>query len=202
MYLFLLITNLMSVVTVKQRTVRRLVAGQPEAFREIYEAYRHKIFTYALTFTKSVPDAEEVVQQSFIRLWEHRRHVDPKRPLDPYIYRIARNYAFDYLKELARRTRLREDLRQLAPTGTHYESLPIDYERVAEEAISALPEKRQVIFRMNYDEGLSPQEIADTLHLSVHTVKSQLVKATKSLRLLLLRHVSLYLIGFSSLLLF
>ena len=176
---------------VKERTVRHFVAGSPVAFRSIYDAYKDKVFTYCLKFTKYAPDAEEVVQQSFIRLWEYRHRIDSNRPLGPYIYKIVRNCAFDYLKEVARTAQLKDDIRSAMPV-MHYEEgiQAADYEKLAEEAINTLPEKRQIIFRMSYDDGMSHQEIADTLELSVHTVKSQLVKATKALKMLMLRHAS------------
>lgn len=181
------------VTVVKKRTVRYFVAGNPTAFRSIYDAYKDKVFTYCLKFTKSVPDAEEVVQQSFIRLWEYRHMIDSTRPIGPYIYKIVRNCAFDYLKEVARTAQLKADVRS-ATRITYYEEdiQAVDYEKIAEEAINTLPEKRQIIFRMSYDEGMSHQEIADTLELSVHTVKSQLVKATKALRVLMLQRASMY----------
>ncbi len=162
------------------------------AFRKVYDAYQDKLFTYCLKFTKSVPDAEEVVQQAFIRLWEFRHNIDPARPLDPYVYRVARNCAFDYMKDAARAARLKEDLRAvLSPPSYHDEPSADEYLKLAQQAIDTLPEKRQIIFRMSYDEGMTHQQIAETLELSIHTVKSQLVKATKTLRLHLLQHVSL-----------
>ncbi len=180
-------------VTVKKRTVRCFVAGDPGAFRKVYDAYRDKLFAYCLKFTKSTPDAEEVVQQSFIRLWEFRHNIDLNLPLDPYVYRIARNCAFDYLKEAARTARLKEDFRSALSTSSYHEDGPSadKYDELAQQAIKMLPEKRQIIFRMSYDEDMTHEQIAEALQLSVHTVKSQLVKATKSLRLHLLQHVSL-----------
>lgn len=179
-------------VTLKKRTIRCFIAGDPVAFRKVYDTYKNQLFAYCLKFTKSAPDAEEVVQQAFIRLWEFRHNIDPNRPLNPYVYRVARNCAFDYLKEAARTARLKEDLRSVL-SSAHYQDGPTadEYVQIAQQAIETLPEKRQIIFRMSYDEGMTHQQIAESLQLSVHTVKSQLVKATKSLRLHLLQHVSL-----------
>ncbi len=179
-------------VTVKKRTVRCFVAGDPVAFRKVYDAYKDKLLAYSLKFTKSVPDAEEVVQQSFIRLWEFRGRINPNRPLDPYVYRIVRNCAFDYLKEVARAARLKEDLQSVLVAPSYQENLSANQcAEMAQRAIEMLPEKRQIIFRMNYDEDMTHQEIAEALQISIHTVKSQLVKATKTVRLLLLQQASL-----------
>ena len=180
-------------VTVKKRTVRCFIAGDPKAFRKVYDAYRDQLFAYCLKFTKSAPDAEEVVQQAFIRLWEFRCNIDPNRPLDPYVYRIARNCAFDCLKEAARTARLKEELQSVLSTSSYQQDGPSADEciELAQQAIERLPEKRQIIFRMSYDEDMTHEQIAETLQLSVHTVKSQLVKATKTLRLYLLQGISL-----------
>lgn len=181
-------------VTVSVSTVRRLVAGNPVAFRSVYNAYQGKLFAYCLKFTKSASDAEEVVQQAFVRLWEFRHNIDANRPLDPYIYRIARNCAFDYLKEVAQAARLKDDLRAAQRTASYQAEPSSDqYVALAQQAISTLPEKRQLIFRMSYDDNMTYQQIAEVLQLSVHTVKSQMVKATKALRLHLLQHTNLFL---------
>lgn len=178
--------------TIKKSTIRSFIAGNPLAFRKIYEAYQNKLFTYCLKFTKSVPDAEEVVQQAFIRLWELKHNIDPTRSLDPYVYRVARNCAFDYLKEAARTARFKEDLRLVSSSLSYQDEPSADkYAELAQQAIETLPEKRRIIFRMSYDEGMTYQQIAETLQLSVHTVKSQMVKATKALRLHLLQHANL-----------
>jgi RNA polymerase sigma-70 factor (ECF subfamily) len=188
-------------ITVKKRTVRSFIAGDPGAFRKVYDAYQGKLFAYSLKFTKSASDAEEVVQRSFIRLWEFRHNIDPHRPFDPYVYRIARNCAFDYLKEAARTARLKDDLRLVLSTSSYYQDSPSAdaYIELAQQAIQMLPEKRQIIFRMSYDEDMTHEQIAETLQLSVHTVKSQLVKATKFLRLHLLQRVTLLALSLFSL---
>ncbi len=181
--------------TLKKRSIRSFVAGDPVAFRKVYDVYKDKLLIYCLKFTKSVPDAEEVVQQSFIRLWEFRHCIDPDRPLDPYVYRIVRNCAFDYLKEVARAARLKEDLQSILVAPSYQDSSSADeYIELAQRAIEMLPEKRQIIFRMSYDDGMTHQQIAEALQLSIHTVKSQLVKATKTVRLLLIQQVSLIIV--------
>lgn len=121
----------------------------------------------------------------FIRLWERRHQIDPTRPFSPYLYVIARNLAFNHLKQKAYRARFEQPVDEAAGTGHDAVSDEIlfqEYQQRTAELIDALPEKRQLIFRMHTEEGYDVAEIAGRLKLSLHTVKSQLQKATKAIR--------------------
>lgn len=169
----------------KKNLITQLVKGNQKAFRRIFELYKDRLYYYALKITKNGDAAEDVVQQVFVNLWNHRKRILADHSFDAYLFRITRNCAFNYLKGLARAKLLEQEYRdqctwqslEVEEQMTYYEC-----EDIALQAINALPERRQIIFKMSYEDGMSHEEIARLLDISIHTVKSQLSKATKKIK--------------------
>jgi len=173
--------------------VKRFVQGNPKAFRCIFDTLHAQVYAFSLKITKSPAEAEEVTQQVFIRLWEKRHLVDASRSLEHYLYTITRNCAFNHLKQKAHRAQqLQPDNLWVAdgPTVTEDDLAMAECQKLTDELINSLPEKRQIIYKMHFEEGYLPQEIAATLNISVSTVKSQLAKAAKTVKGFLLDYRS------------
>ncbi|MEM6844691.1 MAG: RNA polymerase sigma-70 factor [Bacteroidota bacterium] len=166
----------------RQTDIKRLKKGSEAAFRKLYDSYYAKVYHYCLRFTRCQEDAEELTQEIFIQLWNQRRSIDPAQSLDGYLFTIAHHQACNFLRQKSRRLKL--EFSEAPTTGTSTEMVVLYNEltRNLELAVARLPEKRQIIFRMHQEECLSEEEIAQTLQLSVHTVKSQLAKAAHAIR--------------------
>ena len=75
--------------------LRQLIAGDAESFRKIYENYHGKIYLFALRLTKSKSEAEEIVQEVFVRLWEKRENIKIEKKFTAYILAITKNFILD-----------------------------------------------------------------------------------------------------------
>ena len=170
---------------ITESIVRQFTQGQPKAFRLIFDALHAQVYEFSIRFTKSPTEAEEVTQQVFIRLWEKRNLIDPSLPLENYVYKMTRNCAFNHLKQMALRDQQQQAgklwVENSAPVTEDDLSLA-ECQQLTHKLIDSLPEKRQIIFRMHFEEGHSPAEIASLLGISQSTVKSQLAKATKAVK--------------------
>ncbi len=179
---------------ISESVLKRFSQGQADAFRQIFDSYHGRILAYSYKIAKSSAEAEEITQQVFIRLWEKRHLVDVSRSLDHYLYKITRNCAFNYLKKKAYEAELQQNISEALMSSSQLAEDQVSYnecERLTNELIDTLPEKRQIVFKMHYEEGYSPAEIAHLLGVSVTTVKSQLVKATKTVKEFLLNYHSI-----------
>lgn len=186
-------------IAITESLVQRFTDGQADAFRLIFDHFHGQILAYCTKITQSPSEAEEVTQQVFIRLWEKRHLVDATRPLEHYLYKLTRNCAFNYLKQQARRAqKLSTDNIWLKPSAkvTEDEVSLAECRKLTDDLIDSLPEKRQVIYKMHFEEGHSPSEIATMLGISLPTVKSQLAKATKTVKGFLLNYRSASIIAF------
>lgn len=165
--------------------IQTLKKGDQHAFRTVYDFYKDRLYFFLLKFCKNPHDTEELLQSLFIKLWENRKKIREDTSFDAYIFTIAKHLAFDFLK-----SRTRQQLKSLhsnaferyAANLTEEKLLFEEYQLITNQAIDALPEKRQIIYRMNHDEGLTVNQIAEILHLSPSTVKAQLSKASHSVR--------------------
>lgn len=177
----------------------RVAGGDESAFRIIFDSYRQRLFVFAWHISHSTVEAEEIVQDIFMKLWENRAalaRVDHPRK---YIYTMARNRALDQLSRIARDKRLRTQAWANISQGHNVTEDLLNAKESGElisEAIASLPEKKQAIYRLSRQEGRSHQEIAREMSLSVQTVKNILTEILKHIKAHLLRHSELLAIVF------
>jgi len=168
-----------------------LKKGDQQAFRTVYDFYKDRLYFFLLKFCKNPHDTEELLQSLFVKLWENRKKIREDTSFDAYIFTIAKHLAFDFLK-----SRTRQQLQSMhsnvfeisAANLTEEKLLFEEYQLITNQAIDALPEKRQMIYRMNHDEGLTVKQIAEILQLSPSTVKAQLSKASQFVRNFVSKH--------------
>lgn len=177
--------------------VNQLKGGDERAFRTLYDTYHQRLYGFSLQFTHSPEDAKEVVQNTFLKLWEHRARLDAERSLEPYLYRIAKNENLKYLRKIARRHHLREAAhRRMEPAVASVEQDVIfaEYEAIAERALAKLPPKRRLVYEMAHQQGKTVKEIATAMGTSSQTVRTQLIQALHTIRGYLKQYAD---IGFS-----
>lgn len=165
--------------------LKKMMEGDVASFEAIYAAYHSKIYLFALKFVKDQHFAQEITQQVFIRLWEKRSSLSLSKPFDGQIFLITRNLVVDNLRKQARDKKLEVNLSFLkSETDENTEDAIIlsDYEQQVEALVASLPPKRQQIYRMNKQQGLSFEEIAKEMSISPKTVDAQLQLALKFLR--------------------
>lgn len=158
--------------------------GDHKAFRSLFDIYHAKVYRYLLRFTREQEEAEDLAQKVFIQIWEHRKKIDLRKSFDAYLFTIAHHLACNYLRQKARYVVDSLDDAALTLKSNETQEL-IDLNELSELAqreIAMLPEKRQIIFKMHFEEHFSQEEIAEKLSLSVHTVKSQLGKGSDKIR--------------------
>jgi len=173
----------------------RIAQGDENAFRILFDAYREKLFVFAWQLCHSATEAEEVVQDIFLRLWKSRDSLANVEFPRKYIYVMARHRALDLLARIARDQKMmREAWSNLSqPDINITEELlqAAETQKLIEEAVTTLPEKKQTIFRLSRHDGLTHQQIAEQLNISVQTVKNILTEILKHIKSFLADHSQL-----------
>ena len=158
--------------------------GDRKAFKILFETWYATLCHYASYFLNDDDQAEEVVQELFVKLWEKKSEMVVESSLKSYLFRAVRNQCLN----LIRQNKVRQLHAMKLRDALLADDSPDDYRITPElmlkieESIAALPEKRQEIFRLNRQEGLKYREIAEKLGISVKTVEVQMGMALKTLR--------------------
>jgi RNA polymerase sigma-70 factor (ECF subfamily) len=165
--------------------VELLRAGDIAAFGYLFEKYSKELHHFALRILKSQPDADEVVQDVFLKIWEKRRQIDPGQLFSPYLFTIALNNIRKKFLCKARENRFKVELYDELVLGTPEEPEEknfANYLKMLDDQIDKLPEKRRQIFLMHKKEGLTVSEVSSYLNVSPKTVENQITAAIKAIR--------------------
>lgn len=163
--------------------VTRSLSGDRDAFRELVETYRVRVFNRCLLVTGNAADAEDVAQETFVRAYNNLAKYDPKYPFGAWIVTIARNLALNHRE---RRPPAADPLPQdkagrdmlPAPQGADPARAIEDREQVGaiRGAILAIQQEFREVLALRYVEQLGYQEIAERLKVPMGTVKSRIFK--------------------------
>lgn len=167
----------------------RLAAGDREALEPLMERHYQRLYRIALAYLRRPDDALDVVQETFVKAYTHAARWDGAAEVAPWLTRIAVNQAIDVYRRGRRRLGKEEALDEAAPQGLAMGD-PSPERRVlgqeigehVDSALRILPERQRAIFVLRHYEELSLQEIAQTLDMSLGTVKSSLHRAVARLR--------------------
>lgn len=163
----------------------KLQRGDAKAFERLYFKYSKTLYWKLQRMVRDSADADEFLQMVFVKVWERRIQVDPRKPFGPYIYSIAANLIADHYRRQARvanaEIHLQASNSELEPTT---EDLLISKETHAllNEAISLLPEQRRQAFMLCKVEGRSYKEAAEIMNISPNTVHNHLTKAVQTVK--------------------
>ncbi|MEI6853364.1 MAG: RNA polymerase sigma-70 factor [Bacteroidota bacterium] len=162
-------------------------------FEMLFKLHFKPLCFLAQRYVKDLDMAREIVQESFMALWDKRETIDASKAVKSYLSTVVYNKSLNYLrsakkfdKELLISEHLMGD-----PTGEYTDILVVkDIQAKIDLAMEELPEKCREIFMMNRYEHLKYQEIADKLQISVKTVEAQMSKALQRMRISLAEYLT------------
>lgn len=167
-----------------------VAAGDRPAFNNLLHARWNKVYTLALTYLRSVEDAQEVTQDVFLKLWQNRAQLPAIANFDGWLFILARNGILSELRKKKARPIISTE-----PGEWEEDAILPDHPLLYKEAsaliakgIEALPPARKKVFTLSRMEGKSYEEIATMLDISRNGVKDHIVKALHFLRNYLHEH--------------
>jgi RNA polymerase sigma-70 factor, ECF subfamily len=163
----------------------QLKNGDINAFESIFNKYKTKLFFFAFNYLHSAPEAEEIIQNTFLTLWEHRQSINESLSLKNLLYKITVNDVYNRLKhESVRRKYL--DYANLHATEedecTENSVNFKDLKQTVDMLIDRLPDQQKTIYKMSRRLGMSHNEIAQKLEISVRSVESHVYRALKYIK--------------------
>lgn len=167
----------------------QIAAGDEKSFRILYDKYWHNIYGMSLTYTKSVAEAQDMVQEVFLKVWEKRANLAEAETPAGFLFTLARNLIISALRKkavrvLAQNAGLQEEAPLLPDNFLLSDARIIlkQSETAINKAIASLTPQQQQIFILSRKEGLSHEEISQRLGINRYTVKNHIVAALHTLR--------------------
>jgi len=167
--------------------LQNLREGSVTAFDSLYQTYSGKLYGFVMSIAKNdAYIAEEIVQQTFIKVWENRETILPEKSFVSFLYTIAHHLLINLYRRQTIEYIYQEYCQQQEPETTHSEtetqielnSLKEYFNRIADQ----LPDGRKTVFRMSRNEYLTNKEIAARLNISESTVEKQLSAALRFIK--------------------
>ena len=173
-------------VHIEHNIITRCQQGDKEAFRWVVQTHQRMVFSLALKMLCDEEEAKDIVQETFIRVWQSIRNYDPQKPFSTWIYTIASRQCIDRLKRVHRIVAMPEDqmeLRRFAADSDNQRALEnrewVSIVRVTAEGLS---DKQRLVFTLCQLEGLPSAEVEQITGLDAKQVKSNLYVARQTVR--------------------
>lgn len=188
--------------TTEQDLIRALKEGSLKAFDEIYNLYSKRLYAYSLQFTKSVEEAEEIVQDVFVRLWKKKADIRQKETLHSLLFIMTKHHLINAYRSKIN-SPIYEDyiicIEKLSVEDTLHNIEYDEFLHILREEMKKMPATQQNVIRLSRFEQLSNKEIAERLSLSEQTVKNQLSMGLKSLKESISKSLAIFYLLFSCL---
>jgi RNA polymerase sigma-70 factor (ECF subfamily) len=161
--------------------------GDQQAFTVFFKQYYRPLCFFAEQLLGDMNDAEDIVKDSYLKLWNKRADFDHAQSIRSFLYTATRNASLNHLRHLKVKDHFKKEMHYLDDQKGDelilQQMIRSELMRSIYQEIEKLPEKRQQVFRMIYFDGLKLEEIADKLGISVFTVKEHKAKALAQLRM-------------------
>ena len=173
--------------------VRRCLAGEEGAYRELVRRYERQVYSVAFRMVRVREDAEDLTQETFVRMFRALDRYDPTRAFPAWIFTIAARLSIDHVRRRRVKTvslvRVEpgsdeERVIEVEDTGLGPEELAVrsEEEQAAGDLIGSLPEHYRIVVMLRHQQGLSYEEIAEALRLPLGTVKARIHRARALLK--------------------
>ena len=165
--------------------VDRLLEDDKTAFELLFRFYYPGLVIFAKHIVLDIDEAEEIVQDFFVQVWDNRKNIKKSSSLKNYFFVSVKNRAFNFLKREKIREKTLNELKYLVETDILFQAdlfIVSELQEQINRAFDKLPDRTLEIFLLSRSKGLSNGEIAAQLSLSKRTVETQISKALKILR--------------------
>ncbi|MFA6056834.1 MAG: sigma-70 family RNA polymerase sigma factor [Taibaiella sp.] len=163
--------------------IEAIQQNDEKAFEKLYKLYKDKLYFWLLGKTHSEYLAQEILQQTFVKVWVNRHHLSPALAPDIQLFRTARSLMIDHLRKLTNERNLINNLTISDADNSlqqHHNFVDTQYE--VSKIIEQLPQMGQKVYQLSREEGLTYNEIAQKLSISPKTVEYHISKALGLLR--------------------
>lgn len=162
------------------KLIHLIVAGDESAFSELFYALKDRLYSLAFNITMSEMDADDVLQDVFITVWQNKDKLQDINNLDGYIYTMVKFRSLDLLK-----TRLAKvsEINEIIDANDPLKTLEMkEMNSKVHHAIANLPQKQKMVFQLYKEDNLPQKDIAKKMNITVSTVKNHVAQALLNIK--------------------
>ncbi len=166
--------------------LQAIASGRQQAFRMLYARYADRVYNIALSYTKNAEDAEEIVQDVFVKIHKSASMFKGQSAVKTWIYRIAINATLNYLKKQQRFTVFKSTFSRTKSVEFNHPGVLLENKENAArlyQVIDGLPDSQKTAFILSYIEDLPRKEVAHIMETSLKAVESLLHRAKRDMRI-------------------
>lgn len=167
-----------------QLIVRKLKRGDKASFKVLFDACHHGLFNYLYFRSKDAVLSEDLLQETFLKIWENRKKLDENQSVKAYLYKIANNLFLNHQRHLRIVDEHRNQIQSNSFLDTNHPQFLMEEQEFRIKLMSeieSLPDRTREIFLMSRVEALFNREIAERLEISLKTVEVHIGKALNQL---------------------
>lgn len=169
----------------EETLIQRFINGDQTAFELLFRFYYPRLVTFVSQIILDRDEAEEIVQDFFVKLWTSRKSIHQATSIKSYFFVSVKNRAFNYLKKEQIKEKTLCTLKELIENDFLFQPdlfVESELQQQIAKAMEKLPARTREVFMMSRFKGISNDEIATQLELSKRTVETQISNALKILR--------------------
>jgi len=167
------------------RIVSELSKDNDSSLEELFNYYYPRLFNFSKSFLKMEEGIDDILQEVFVKIWQHRKRLKDSSTFNSFIFTITRNLLLNELRSRLNKQNLKEEVRRLSVASEYSSFEQVEYHELKEKVdiiVNELPERQKEIFLLSRTEGLSYKEIAKKLMISPKTVEYHISLAVRSVK--------------------
>ena len=165
---------------------KQLNAGEVVALEYLFHHYYDDLCRYTMVFTKDIAIAENIIQDLFVYIWEHRETIEIHISFESYLFQASRykalNYKRDNSNKIDKLTLLKEKYNGKVSVSAYEVFEYKELNQIVSNAIDLLPDRCRQIFKLSRTDELSYREIAELMNISISTIDNQVHTAIKKIK--------------------
>ncbi len=164
--------------------IHALRDGDVKAYSELFDRYGKRLYFFSKGYLKSEEDAEEIVQEVFIKIWNNRKELSVEKSFESYLFTIAKNGILNTIRKSKSEqaylnyAKIHPEKNVLLDEELNFIELDAAYKKIVEN----LSPRRKEIYLLSREQHLSNNEIAEKMNISVKTVENQMTSALSEIR--------------------
>lgn len=156
-----------------------------EAFSQVFYAYKDKLYAFIYRITESKELSADIVQDTFLKIWELRGKLFSIDNFNAYLFRMAQNQAINELRRMSRETLVLAERQKTNNFSSETPEEKLQYKNITayiREIVNSLPPQQKTVYCLSREQNLKQEDIAQQLQISISTVQNHMTQALKTIR--------------------